>query len=311
MIDLANALGADPWLCVPHLADDGWARGLGALLASRLDPARKIYLEYSNEVWNGGFSQTGWARDKGKAAGLHMPENDETLGMLRFYAARAAKIFSMVAVGGGKKLGGGGGRTSSNNRLVRVLSTQAAVPWFTQQMLAYKPGVADAVAIAPYFGLTLTSPEQAAEIKRLGVSGTLAWVATGSSGANTDLLDWGTLPQLDEVVAEHKAAALAGGVSQLLAYEGGQHFVSAGGASGDEELEKVLDALNRAPEIKQVYLSYLQRWHQRSGGGLFVHFLACDRWSQWGRWGAQEYPTQPRSSAPKLDALLAWAAGEG
>lgn len=48
------------------------------------------------------------------------------------------------------------------------------------------------------------------------------------------------------------------------------------------------------PIALQVYLQYLSAWRGRTGQ-LLTHYVHCDRWSVWGRWGAQEYPTQPRA----------------
>ena len=87
----------------------------------------------------------------------------------------------------------------------------------------------------------------------------------------------------------------------------GQHMVGAGGLAWDEELQRVLAEANRSPAMKAVYLRYLAAWRQRTGQPL-MHFVHCGRWSPWGLWGAQEYPSQPRGAAPKLDALLEFAA---
>lgn len=46
----------------------------------------------------------------------------------------------------------------------------------------------------------------------------------------------------------------------------------------------------------QIYLRYLSAWRDRTGQ-LLTHYVHCDRWSVWGRWGAQEYPSQPRAQA--------------
>jgi hypothetical protein len=61
MIDLANELDADPWFCMPHLADDNFVRSFAELVYARLEPERRVYIEWSNEVWNTQFAQTQWA----------------------------------------------------------------------------------------------------------------------------------------------------------------------------------------------------------------------------------------------------------
>ena len=54
--------------------------------------------------------------------------------------------------------------------------------------------------------------------------------------------------------------------------------------------------------MKDLYLTYLARW-KALGGQLFVHYSSMSNYSKWGRWGSLEYMGQPRSTAPKFDAL--------
>ena len=42
------------------MADDDYVYQLAALLKDKLDPKLVVYVEYSNEVWNSGFSQFKW-----------------------------------------------------------------------------------------------------------------------------------------------------------------------------------------------------------------------------------------------------------
>ncbi|HLP85750.1 MAG TPA: hypothetical protein VK157_15475, partial [Phycisphaerales bacterium] len=63
-IALCNAVDADMWICVPHLADDDFIRQLARLIRDTLEPDRKVYVEFSNEVWNIGFQQGIWNRDQ-------------------------------------------------------------------------------------------------------------------------------------------------------------------------------------------------------------------------------------------------------
>ncbi|MCL4194489.1 MAG: hypothetical protein KJZ87_22325, partial [Thermoguttaceae bacterium] len=70
MIDLANRLGADPWFCMPHRADDEYIRNFARLVRQRLDGRRKVYVEYSNEVWNGQFPQSKYAGEEGIKLGF-------------------------------------------------------------------------------------------------------------------------------------------------------------------------------------------------------------------------------------------------
>ncbi len=57
-IELANELYKDMWINVPILATDDYVTQLATLLKRNLSPNLKVYVEYSNEVWNDSFMQT-------------------------------------------------------------------------------------------------------------------------------------------------------------------------------------------------------------------------------------------------------------
>ncbi|MCU0872974.1 MAG: hypothetical protein MUE50_11600, partial [Pirellulaceae bacterium] len=107
MIDLANRLDADPWFCMPHLADDDFVRRFAELVQQRLEPERKVYVEYSNEIWNGQFEQSRWAGQQGQQLGF--ADKPWEAGW-RFTAYRSVQIFRIW-----EQVFGGTGR------LVRVL----------------------------------------------------------------------------------------------------------------------------------------------------------------------------------------------
>jgi len=76
LIDLANQTGRDIWICIPARvvsargAPTDYPRELGRLINSRLDPARTVYLEYSDEVWNYGnpwWNETTYVTAQGTA----------------------------------------------------------------------------------------------------------------------------------------------------------------------------------------------------------------------------------------------------
>jgi hypothetical protein len=67
-IALCNELNTDCWLNVPTQADDDYVRQLAKLIKSQLAPNLKVYIEYSNELWNtsGGFAQSQQNHDLAK-----------------------------------------------------------------------------------------------------------------------------------------------------------------------------------------------------------------------------------------------------
>lgn len=107
IIKLANASGKDAWICIPHKVNEDYITNLAALFKNGNDQTPglnanlKLYIEYSNEVWNpgGGFGQTQWVYNKGVSYGAPLnfdgETNDLTLGQ-RYKAmmtVRASEIF--------------------------------------------------------------------------------------------------------------------------------------------------------------------------------------------------------------------------
>jgi len=61
IVALANRIGADPWVNMPHAADDAYMRAFARHMRDHLDPGLKVHVEYSNELWNAAFPQAIWA----------------------------------------------------------------------------------------------------------------------------------------------------------------------------------------------------------------------------------------------------------
>lgn len=73
IIKLANTLWQDIWINIPHKANDEYINNLAVLFKNNLNPNLKIYLEYSNEVWNDMFIQTSYNYD------MALKENNDML----------------------------------------------------------------------------------------------------------------------------------------------------------------------------------------------------------------------------------------
>jgi hypothetical protein len=276
MVALANRVNAHPWFNIPHQADDTYSKNFAQLVKGRLDAALGVYVEYSNEVWNSMFAQYGYSVAQGQ---LQAPAIDNT----QYYALRSRGVGQQFkAVLGGP-------------RTVAVLGGQAVNAWTATWGLDYlkaRFGAAltgiDAIAIAPYFAV-MPDPVAASTYTAMSLDAFFNYVSTQ------------VIPQTTSDTAKYRAAAGAYGV-HLIAYEGGQHVVGILSAQNIDALSTQFDAFNRDPRIKDLYLTYLAGWKQ-AGGELFVHFNDSSTFSKWGRWGALEYVSQPRTAAPKFDAL--------
>jgi hypothetical protein len=276
LIQLANTLEADPWFCLPHRATDDYVRNFAEMVKARLKPGLRVYIEYSNECWNGIFGQARYCRDKGKALGL---SDNDFQAQLRYYSRRSVEIFKIwESVLGGPE------------RLVRVLAAQSANPWTSEQVMDFEEAYkhADVLGVAPYFGNALGDPKTQNEVAQMTVEQILDRCAEYIKEGN-------------KTVAEQARLAKARGL-RLVAYEAGQHLVGHGGAENNQPLEQLFHAANRHPRMKELYLDYLAGW-KTNGGTLAVLFSSTGTWSKWGSWGLMEYHGQPAGEAPKYQAV--------
>ena len=278
IVALCNRLSADAWVNIPHLADDDYVTQLATYLHDHLDPSLRVYVEHSNEVWNGQFAQAQYAQARGLELGL---SSDPFQAQLRYHSLRSVQIFDLFeAVYGG------------TDRLVRVMAAQAANSWTSEQVLDYgdAPSHTDALAIAPYFGNYLGAPDQQPQVAAMSLDALFS-----------ELTDT-AIPKSTQWMADQAAVASARGVA-LLAYEGGQHLVGVGPAQSDDAVNALFDAANRDPRMGALYTTYLQAWRD-AGGQLFAHFTHVGGYSKYGRWGSLEYQDQPQGAAPKRQALM-------
>ncbi len=276
MIRLANTLHADPWFCMPHMADDTYIENFAQMVKQTLDPTLNIYIEYSNEVWNEQFMQAGYCRKQGLSLGL---SSDPVKAGIYYYTHRSLDIFNIWEA-----------QFKGTQRLVRVLSSQFANPWISRQILEYLNAGhrVDALAVAPYFGSAWGDPDKSPS----AIEMTLDQLFDACEKE---------IERNHERVAIHARMAAAHGLD-LVAYEGGQHLVGNRGTQNNEMLTAVFHAMNRDPRMKPLYLKDLHGWH-RAGGGVFVTFASTGAYDKWGSWGLLEQATQVHDTAPKYQAV--------
>jgi hypothetical protein len=299
MIDLANTLDVDAWFNMPHAADNTYVTEFAKLTKSRLEPGRKVYLEYSNEVWldrgnNPDDAQFDYAVAQGKRLGLVTSSECSQLGTPRcnalngnrFYVKRSLEVFALWQ-----------GASGSTN-LIRVMGSTMLTPPYvsgavspTRELLRYQNAYTkiDALAVAPYFGDLVYDQARANFIKGFTLSSYFTRL-------NGELLN----EMRQDIRAQKATIASFNSKLPLIAYEGGQILTQENVT--DVQVDTFFDDVNRDPRMKQTYLTYLTLW-KTEGGQLYNHFVNSGNWTKFGRWGALEYLTQPRSRAPKWDAI--------
>jgi len=284
MVDLCNRLKCDAWFCLPHLADDHFAREFAKLVKQRIHPAAKIYVEYSNEVWNGMFKQSQWAGEEGKKLGFAEKSWEAAW---RFTAYRSVQIFKIW-----EEIFGG------HDRLVRVLPSQAANPYVAERVVEWQEAYkhADALGIAPY--ITCNVPKEG---KKLSEASVEKWTVEQA----LDFLETNALPETIRWIQGNKKVADKYGL-KLVCYEAGQHMVGVGGVENNQLITALLQAANRHPRMGEIYRKYYAAW-VKEGGDLLCYFSSVGRWSKWGSWGIMEYYDDDPAKSPKFIATMSWA----
>lgn len=304
MVELANQIGADPWFCMPHRADDAFVRAYADHVRAHLDPALVAHVEYSNELWNDAFPQGRWVREEA-ATRWGLPYGHE--GGYAFTAREATRDALIWEDAFGAE---------ATTRLNNVLSTQTVNTWATAQLLDPQPwaraepesalppaAVFDSLALTTYFGGSiLTDPTTRAELVarvRQDPAAARDWLTDRLSGP-----DQTDTPATNRAfIAEQKALAAAHGLA-LLAYEGGQHLHHAWAVPGltEADIDAVTDfliAYVRSPDMAALTARNWDMW-QDLGEGPYMHFGDS---GVGGRWGSFPLVDAPGLSNPTADLL--------
>lgn len=312
MIALANQMQADAWFNMPHKATDDYVHNFARLVHDRLDPDRRAYVEYSNEVWNWTFQQAHYA--DAKARELWDGARDV---WLQYYGARAAEIGLIWA----EEFG-----LDASDRLIRVAATQTGWLGLEEQILearlwrARNPArprpatLFDAYAVTGYFGGILGTEQRAPMmLDWLRQSKDLAGddgdiYAFASAQAGVELQDGlvsgdpaDTLADLlGRVLPYHAEVARREGL-ELIMYEGGSHVAGIGPMADNRELTDFFVHFNYTPEMAALYEQLIAGWHQL-GGGVFGVYSDVQKTSKWGSWGALRHLSDDN---PRWDVLEA------
>jgi len=285
MIMLSNRLGIDPWICVPHKADDNYIQNLATLIRDQLNPDRKVYIEYSNELWNWGFQQTSYMEEQRINLGYSL--------LAHYIAKRSAEIFDIFE------------SIVGDSRTVNVIASQAANSWISDQILLglEDPSInpsgikAETLAIAPYFGYSIAQEiVDNGEVNSITIDEILD---RAQAKVETETAVW----TRDNFKIAQKFNI------PLIAYEGGQHLAAGGGNENNQTLTAKLIGANRHYRMKDIYVRMYEVWFE-NGGTSFCAYEFCSTLSKWGSWGMLEYQNQPLSSAPKFSATIQVMSGD-
>jgi len=279
-IELANRLDADPWICIPHLATDDYVTQVANIVNSNMAAGHKVYVEYSNECWNGMFGQEQYCRNNGVAEGLSA---NEYQACDYWYSKRAVQIHDIFE------------NIVGASRLVRVLSSQAGNTWRGENVLSYNNAnlVTDAYAIAPYLGGEYDQGSIADEVENWTVDQLFDDIQTNPDRG---------LAAAKQTIIDNQAVADSYGVA-MVCYEAGQHLVGVNGYQDNTTLTNLFISANRNTRMNDTYDTYLNDWDTHAGG-LMCLFTSCSKYVKWGSWGLTEWHEQ--TDTPKYTAAMDW-----
>jgi hypothetical protein len=265
VVAFANQLGRDVWINIPVNADADYVTQVATLLKNGLDPGIKVYVEYSNEVWNGQFQQYHDNLDSANAEVLRPNStlnNDGETNQYAFASRRVVRrayeisnLFKAVW-----------GSAAINDRVRVVVAGQLPyshapdLDWFASTYGAPKSyfwGIAN----APYFS---ASPAD-----------------TNASATTGQLLD--QLESNMNALFDHRAMDLAAAYAtyyglEWMSYEGGPDTFG----PNDEQAK---NDLNFDPRMETISTTFLTRWFQ-NGGGTFHWYVIGAGGSDWvGQYG--------------------------
>lgn len=299
VIDLCNTESADCWINIPHTATDDYITQMATLVHQQLDSGLKVYVEFSNEVWNPGYSEYHYAASQGQAL---WPGKTNEFGYYRnWFGMRTAQMCDIWA-----QVWGG----DFSPRVHCVLAAQAANTYTVRSSLdcplwsgapCYQHHITD-VAIAPYFGwsaqhtpLSWGKMSTASALNEIfaefnaGRTGGLI-PANSPGGAVQEASDW-------EVAYQKVLAAYH---LPLIAYEGGQSVNGFPTYPNGSPVVNAYIAANRDPRMAAVYGRALADW-KANGGRLYMLYNDITSAGKYGEWGLLESfmdTVSPLSSAP-------------
>lgn len=280
-IDLCNRAQKNLWVNIPHLADSNYIAQMALLFHNLLNKNSKIYLEYSNEIWNFAFTQTQWINQSSKYYPNNWPKN-ELYDSTKSAAFNSGKLCERAF-----RIWRNTWATDSS-RIIRVLTCQAANSYIAAQNVLGCHHQYDALSPSWYFGL---SPNQ---IKSLD-----------STATSTQLIDSCRINFFKNTIKnikDHYTIA-ANDHKYIVHYEGGQS-ITAEGNSKDPLLNAMYDAQVN-PAMYTLYdniLDSLRTW----GSKLSMAYVLAGGNSIYGSWGhiLKVDSVHSKLKFPKFEALL-------
>jgi len=265
-VTITNSLKADLWICIPFIASDDYVRQLSLFLMDGLHSKAKVYLEYSNEVWNSERTfQYNHALGKGSQVDAQI-----------WTATRSGEIFDIFE------------EQWPLERLIRVFPGQSASTGVINNIfsnISHEKG--DAIAIAPYFAevvITSADDDIVDLLKRVEKT-----ITDDAKVAMTNHYS----------VAKSKRLA-------LISYGGGQHFTTDGSVDALDFLTQANEREEMELNCYDPYLDMVKGnllATDKIPVPVFVHYAHQGNPSNLGYWGVLRASPDSITDRPKYRSI--------
>ena len=294
IIELSNLLQIDPWVCVPHRANDLYVEQMAFLFNRDLDDERQLYLEYTNEGWNPSYPQKWqYMLDQGMALGLPTSENEEVAesqAIHWYFARRMFEIFEIFEE-----------EFDNDDQIVKIHGTQS------------DPFVANLVLES--YGLNSVNPNNMMPDAIAPASYIGVYMFNDLAEQNLDVCDHTALELLDTLVNRigwemeeglRRYTEITNDLGiDLFAYEGGQHVTEINFQAMEPCAEGRVAQMNNLPEMEDFICELMASWYDDFDGDLFVFFNLAERPDAFGSFGLLETQWQMTDDSPKWQGLEA------
>jgi len=297
--ELCNIVKADMWANTPYAATSSdWASNCATQLLSLLDSGLDLYIERSNECWNGIFPQNQHDFDQGQV--LYPAEGNIYYRGWK-YSAHAARLvmeeFEAVWTG------------SNEARLHTLYAWQKNTDGVSDWLSDWE-GLKDHIkhwSIAPY----AAGQNAGGSGSKLGTNpqATVSPVSPHTMSTinyTVDMVVDDLFTDLTTDLAEHDSmiTLMEGKSLSVIMYESGQHLVGVSTpVLNNTTITDLFIASNRHSRMRQYYHDYYQDGRDR-GYALMMVFTDHFTPSKYGSWGAKEYQGQPNNECPKYLGIL-------
>lgn len=267
--ELCNELDTDCYICIPPLATTEFALKMIRLIRKGLKPHLKLYYEWSNEVWNLNFPQSGaFAILADNSTEVNFPYNKfwftkgnsnvpvTNLLSLTWQAHRMKEVTTEVM------------KEFTRFDVHPVFAFQTANAWNADQVLQINDyhKTFTHLACNGYFG-------HFDELLPYPWGGTPAQWKNYLSGTIINLRD--ELVRVKTVADKYSLATIA--------YEAGQHVICKNAAQVNE-----WGRIQETQVLYDLYCELIDMWFSVFGNdSVFLHYYNTGSWGSYGSWGAQ------------------------